>query len=147
MAKQASGNGHGGARPNSGPEKGAIYRPTINKQVELEEIRAYIKAYVPALLESQVKNAIGLKYLVARHKASGKFEKLTEEQAQKMLSGEESDLVMVEVWEKDPNVTAFTDLLNRLVGKPTDHLEVTGADGGPLVVMWAGDIKAEPQNP
>lgn len=129
-------NGHGGARPNSGPAKGAIYKPTIDKAIELEEIRAYIKAHVPALLESQVKNAIGLKYLVARHRLTGKFEKLTEEQAEKLMSGEESEHVLVEVWEKDPNVTAFTDLLNRLVGKPTEHHEITGADSGPLVITW-----------
>jgi hypothetical protein len=126
----------GGARPNSGPKKGTLYRPTIDKQIELAEIRAYIKQYVPQLVESQVKNAIGLKYLVARHKASGKFEKLTEEQAEALMAGGESEYVAVEVWEKDPNVTAFTDLINRLVGKPTEHVEVTGADNGPLQLMW-----------
>jgi hypothetical protein len=52
------------------------------------------------------------------------------------MAGGESEYVAVEVWEKDPNVTAFTDLINRLVGKPTEHVEVTGVDNGPLVLQW-----------
>jgi hypothetical protein len=43
---------------------------------------------------------------------------------------------IIEVWEKDPNVMAFTDLLNRAIGKPVESVEVSGADQGPLVVMW-----------
>jgi len=73
------------------------------------------------MLEAQVAHSKGLKYLVARHKASGKFEKLTADDAEKLLKGEDSDHIVVEVWEKDPSVQAFTDLLNRALDKPKEQ--------------------------
>jgi hypothetical protein len=33
-------------------------------------------------------------------------------------------------------VQAFTDLLNRALDKPAEQVQVSGADGGPLVIRW-----------
>src|SRR5262249_30981446 len=38
-----------------------------------------------------------------------------------------------------PNVQAFTDLLNRCIDEPAEHVQVAGADGGPLVIRWQRD--------
>ena len=43
------------------------------------------------------------------------------------------------IFSKDPNVQAFTDLLNRALDKPAAHVQVAGADGGPLVIRWQRD--------
>ena len=40
------------------------------------------------------------------------------------------------IYTKDPNVQAFTDLMNRCIDKPSEHISITGADDGPLVIRW-----------
>jgi hypothetical protein len=114
----------GGKRPNSGPKKGAVYKPTLAKAEAREALRAVVMEHMADLLSAQIKHAKGLSYLVARHKASGKFEKLTAEEAERILKGEESDRMVIEVWEKDPSVQAFTDLMNRALDKPSEHMEL-----------------------
>jgi|SRR6185369_4055246 len=119
-----------------GPQKGAIYKPTRDKLAAREAARRIIDAHMEPMLDAQIKHAKGLSYLVARHKSSGKFEKLTADDAEKLLNGEDSDRIVVEVWEKDPSVQAFTDLMNRYLDKPIEPMEVAGKDGGPLIVKW-----------
>lgn len=87
------------------------------------------------MLAAQIANAQGLKYLVTRDKKSGKFIRVTEAMA-RAKSGDHEEII--EVWEKDPSVQAFTDLLNRALDKPAEQLKVTGADDGPIehVFRW-----------
>jgi len=118
-----------------GPQKGAVYAKTRDKAEAREAFRRVLDGHMEALIDAQVKNAKGLSYLVARHKASGKFTKLTAEQAETILGGEDSDSVVVEVWEKDPSVQAFTDLMNRHMDKPVEAIELTGADKGPIEIV------------
>jgi len=40
------------------------------------------------------------------------------------------------IFSKDPNVQALTDLLNRCIDKPSEHVSIAGHDGGPLVICW-----------
>lgn len=66
------------------------------------------------LVRSQVENAKGISYLVVRAKQGGKFLRVTENMAKTTLGeGEE----IIEVWEKDPSVHAFTDLMDRAFDK------------------------------
>lgn len=120
----------GGARPNSGPKKGAKYKPTLDKEAAREALRAIVLREMESLVASQISAAKGIRYLVARNRASGKFVRLDEEAMTKLLAGEDDDsLEAVEVWEKDPSVQAFTDLMNRALDKPKEQkqeLELTG---------------------
>ncbi len=86
-------------------------------------------AALEPLVSAQIANASGLKYLVARDKRTGKFERVSEAMA-RLANNEEH----IEVWEKDPSVQAFTDLLNRAVDKPIEQVEhdVQGA----IVIRW-----------
>jgi quinol monooxygenase YgiN len=123
----------GGARPNSGPKKGAKYGPqqqTISKVAAREAVRAAIARHADALVEAQIANAKGLQYLVYRNKKSGKFERV------KALEDVDQDENTIEVWEKDPSVQAFTDLLNRYLDKPKEQ-EQEVAVTGKLVVEIA----------
>lgn len=79
-------------------------------------VRVRITAKLGPLIDAQIENAQGLKYLVTRDKGSGKFIRVTEAMA-KAGKGEE----IIEVWEKDPSVQAFTDLLNRALDKPKEQ--------------------------
>ena len=123
----------GGARPNSGPAKGTKYGPqqqTITKVEAREAVRAAIARHADALVEAQIANAKGLQYLVYRNKKSGKFERV------KALEDVDQDENTIEVWEKDPSVQAFTDLLNRYLDKPKEQ-EQEVAVTGKLVVEIA----------
>jgi len=40
------------------------------------------------------------------------------------------------IYTKDPSVQAFTDLLNRALDKPSEHVEVSDSDDGPIVIRW-----------
>ncbi len=119
----------GGARPNSGPKPGTKHAETLSKEQAREALRQVVMQHMEAMTAAQIAHAQGLKYLVARHKSTGKFEKLTKDQAEKLLSGEESEHVALEVWEKDPSVQAFTDLMNRALDKPKEQLQELQVSG------------------
>lgn len=123
----------GGARPNSGPKKGAVYKPTLAKEAARELVRQLIMRHLEPLVAAQVAHATGLKYLVTRDKKTGKFIRVTEAMARVKLGDTEET---IEVWEKDPSVQAFTDLLNRAIDKPQERHEVMGEGGGPIVLTW-----------
>jgi hypothetical protein len=51
------------------------------------------------------------------------------------VGGEEAnDLEIIEVWEKDPSVQAFTDLMNRTIDKPVEQVQADVS--GALVIRW-----------
>ena len=39
------------------------------------------------------------------------------------------------IFTQNPNVQAFTGLMNRALDKPSEHIELVG-DGSPLVIRW-----------
>lgn len=122
----------GGARPNSGPKKGAKYAPTIQKEQAREALRQLVLKDMARLVASQMSNAMGISFLVVREKASGKFLRVGKGRAEKLNPTEE----IIEIWEKDPSVQAFTDLMNRAIDKPAEQMKVTGDDGGPVEVVF-----------
>lgn len=115
-------NGRLGGRPKG---TGHLKKPNLavrwTKEVAREAVRQQVTAQLRPLVNAQIANALGLKYLVTRDKKTGKFVRVTEAMARvKQHSTEET----IEVWEKDPSVHAFTDLLNRALDKPTEHHEL-----------------------
>lgn len=109
----------GGKRPSSGPKKGAKYAPTLSKEQAREALRLIVLREMDALVASQIANAKGISYLVIRQKSSGKFLRVGEDAAAKLNTDEE----LIEVWEKDPSVQAFTDLMNRALDKPAEQIQ------------------------
>ena len=70
--------------------------------------------------------------MVVREKKGGKFIRVTEAMARaKLGKGEE----IIEVWEKDPSIHAFTNLMNRALDKPKEQ-EL------PVSLQVEGDIVA-----
>ena len=106
-----------------GPQKGRKYRPTIAKEQAREALRQIVLREMDALIGAQVANAKGLSYLVARNKRTGKFEKVTGEMLEKWQRSPDNMPEVVEVWQKDPSVQAFTDLMNRAIDKPAEQLQ------------------------
>ena len=83
-----------------------------------ELLREKIRKRIDPILDAQLRNAQGIKYLVVRDKKKGKFIRVTEAMARAKLGSNEE---IVEVWEKDPSVHAFSELLNRAYGKAKEQ--------------------------
>lgn len=110
-----------------GPKKGSKHRATLTKEQARDALRHIVLAAMQDLVSAQLANAKGLKYLVTRDKKTGKFVRVTEAMAKMKLGADEE---IIEVWEKDPSVQAFTDLMNRALDKPKEQemeIRVSGA--------------------
>jgi hypothetical protein len=114
----------GGHREGAGRKKGPV---RLEKEAARELVRRLVTAQLGPMVRAQIANCRGLKYLVTRDKKTGKFIRVTEAMAR---AKQGSDEETIEVWEKDPNVYAFTDLMNRALDKPKEQPQehqVTGA--------------------
>jgi hypothetical protein len=113
----------GGKRPNPGPKKGTKYAPTIAKEAARDALRQIVLREMDAMTAAQIAHAKGLNYLVARNKTTGKFEKVTEELLTKWQASPDDMPEIIEVWQKDPSIQAYTDLMNRAIDKPAEQLQ------------------------
>jgi len=109
----------GGARPGAGMPKGYKQQKTIEKEAARAALRQIVLENMNEMVDAQVKHAKGISYLVVRGKKGGRFEKVTKE----MIDGGilESEDHIVEAWEKEPSVQAFTDLMNRAIDRPAEQ--------------------------
>ncbi len=132
-------HGHGGKRANSKPPpsaKGRVWKSTLTKIAAQEATRALITEHLRPILESQIQHAQGIKYLVGRAKAGGKWERVTTDKLEAMLAGQDDGSIVLEVWDKDPSVQAFSELLDRALDATPKAVALTGAGGGPLLMKW-----------
>jgi len=97
-------------------------------------VRQYVTEHLEPLLAAQVDNAVGIKHLMIRDPKTGKFERITGDakQIDKALKTKNA----IWIYTKDPNVEAFKDLLNRCIDKPSEHIQIAGADDGPIQIQW-----------
>ena len=126
---------NGGRRPGAGRPKGAKNKSTLDKEIARALVQKRVWEHLQPLVDAQIENAKGLSYLVARNKKTGKFERVTTA----MLESRDAEFhETIEVWEKEPSVAAFADLLNRANDKPAEQMKVTGPDDGPVehVFRW-----------
>jgi hypothetical protein len=126
----------GGKRVGAGRKPDALTVSGVKAEQSRELIRTKVAEKLEAMVDAHIAHAIGTKYLVARHKAGGKFERVSETELAQVLAGQDDGRIVLEVFDKDPSVQSLTDLLNRALGKPAEHVEVSGADGGPMVLQW-----------
>lgn len=125
--------GRGGKRPGAGMPKGYKTHKTIAKEAAREALRQLILQRMEQLVGAQIAHAEGLKYLVTRDRKSGKFIRVTEAMAKaKQGDGKEET---IEVWEKDPSVQAFTDLMNRAIDKPAEQVQQLDVQGT-FILTW-----------
>ncbi len=120
----------GGYRPGAGRKKGYKEKGTLEKEEARELLRQMVKANLGPMVEAQMANALGLKFLMVREKQTGKFKRVGEQGAKALNPDEE----IIEVWEKDPSVQAFQDLLDRTLDKPKQSMDVDIPKG--LTISW-----------
>lgn len=126
---------HGGTRPGAGKPKGHKAHTTLAKEAARELTRQLVTDALKPMIAAQISNAKGIKYLVVREKKSGKFVRVTEAMA-KAKSANAKNEEIIEVWEKDPSVQAFTDLLNRAIDKPAEPAQAHEHKGH-ITFSWA----------
>src|SRR5215471_5069040 len=80
-----------------------------SKRVLREVFRARVTPHLAALIDAQIAQAKGIKYLVKRDE-NGRFRRIGPE-------GLDDPEGVYEVWEKDPSTVAFADLMNRTLDK------------------------------
>lgn len=112
----------GGKREGAGRKRG---KQTLEKEAMREVVRTRVAKKLLPLVDTQISNALGISYLVVRDRATGKFLRVGKGHAERLKPEEE----IIEIWEKDPSVQAFTDLLNRALDKPKEQeqeIKLTG---------------------
>jgi hypothetical protein len=111
----------GGARPNSGPKKGALYKNTLAKQEHERQLRARVAGDVDALYEALRSAAIGVTHLMARDK-DGTWKEVTEPatMAKVLNSGD----TFYRLTARNPDVRALINLFDRLCGSATQAIEM-----------------------
>src|SRR4051794_7218778 len=98
---------HGRRRKGAGRPKGSVSTKTLAEREAQELVRAEItKEHLP-IIRAAIQRAKGLSYLVSRDEKSGRFVRVTEQTL------EDADTAM-EVWEKEPDMAAIHELLDRL---------------------------------
>lgn len=123
----------GGKREGAGRPKGPE-QATLQKIMARQALRDMVVESLKPMVQRQIAHAMGIGHLYTRDKA-GKFNKV-ENQAdidRLLTTGTEDEDYWI--FTKDPSVQAFTDLFNRAFDKPAEHVELTGADGGPIEVV------------
>jgi len=122
----------GGPRPNSGPEKGTKYAPTLRREEAETHYRKRWGKRFDELIDAQFSTAVGVKQFVYRDEA-GRFKVIDDpdELREKTAQG-----LAIEIVTRLASPQAQTDVLNRVMGKPKEQLEIAGKDGGPVIFQW-----------
>lgn len=95
-----------------------------------ERLRAMVAAAQDEMTAAQISNAKGIRFVMVRNAKTGKFERVGKDRVEAILAdqkkGKGAGLEIVEVWEKDPSVHAFADLMDRVLGRPKHVVETEG---------------------
>jgi len=131
----------GSKRPNAGRKVGFKFPTTLQKIHARELVRQKITENLNTLIDAQIDNACGLNHLMMRDPKTGQFTRVTGDakQIDKALKSKNAFWI----YTKDPNVAAFTDLLNRALDKPAEHVEIAGE--GSITIKWQTGEDEQPK--
>ena len=117
---------HGGARPGGGKPKGTKWPSTLRKEEAREKVRQFVNERLGEFLEVMADNILGIRHLMMRDPKTGKFERVTGDA--KQIDEALKTKTAFWIYTKDPNVQAFTDLLNRCLDKPAEHVQIAATE-------------------
>lgn len=110
----------GGTRIGGKP-KGYKAPKTLEKEAAREAVRKQVIAEMTPMTAAQIAAAKGIQHFVLRDK-NGRFEKVTSEVA--ALAALNDPEAVYEFWTRDPSIQAYTDLMNRAIDKPSEHVDI-----------------------
>ena len=115
-------NGHGGKRPGSGGKRGSIYAPTRRKQELLAQWRAAVALRFDAIIEAQLRVAVGASVVFATDTA-GTWIHHPDPGATilaRVQAGDEAYRLTTVA----PNHALLKQIFDRLLGRPGEALAV-----------------------
>lgn len=131
-----------------GRQPGTKSRAVLSKEAAREALRTIVLREMDSLVAGQLAQAKGLRYLVAREKKTGKFVRVGQAMARRKQGQAEET---IEVWEKDPSIQAFTDLMNRALDKPAEQEQRLQISLDPTLMdrldTWKREQAAKKQTP
>ena len=77
-------------------------------------MREQVSAVLGPVVQAAIKRALGLSYLVTRDAKTGKFIRVTKRTLQAVETA-------IEVWEKEPDMAAIRELLDRAIDRPKEQ--------------------------
>ena len=123
---------NGGARPGAGKPRGVKWPSTLRKEEAREKVRQFITEHIGEFLEAMADSILGIRHLMMRDPKTGKFERITGDA--KQIDKALKTKTAFWVYTKDPSIQAFTDLMNRALDKPAEHVEIAGE--GSITIKW-----------
>lgn len=112
--------GHGGKRAGAGKPKGTKHQSTLNKEQAREHYQAWQTARLKLLSDVQFTTACGVSQFVYRDEA-GRFKVIDDPDE---LRKKVQDGSALEIFTRLPNAQAQSDILNRVMDKPTEQQQV-----------------------
>lgn len=121
-----------------GPQKGAKYKPTLEKAAAKELLRKLLMSKLEPVADALISRCIGVRYFVTRNKKTGKYELVTNpDQVVAALNGEDEQTG--EFYTDKPETAAIREFLDRTMDKAPQPVKVGGdEDSGPVehVFRW-----------
>lgn len=99
---------NGGARPNSGPKKGAKYKKTLEKEAFRAIFMEKMREKFGDIIDAQIELAKGIAII------------------------DKKDDTGERIFDRPPSAEAGKNLIEQTMGKAPQHIEVSGKDGGPI---------------
>ena len=133
-AESARANGRKGGRP-----QGSKAQNTLEKAAARQRVRELVCAELDPLVEAQIQTALGVRHFVVREK-DGKFKRVTNPATiTRILNAPNGRYEYYDIWTRDPSTQAFKDLMDRALGKPTEHVDMTVSDDAARIrILHAG---------
>ena len=112
----------GGPRPNSGRPKGKKEPQTLEKERVLAACRQLIMQKAEEMVAAQIEHSKGVPYLMLRRE-DGTYARATD--TKQVEAWVDSGGTLGQIFTQSPNVQAFSTLMDRTFGKPSETHEVT----------------------
>jgi hypothetical protein len=125
----------GGARRGAGAKRGSRWKSTLKKQAAYDLYRQEVLAHMAPIVRAQVEAATGeyaTVLAVERTEDGVKLRRVTTElELEAILNTGTAHRIVFH----EPDMTISKYVTDQVVGKPTEHLEVSGPNGGPIPTL------------
>lgn len=122
----------GGKRPGAGRPKGSKEQHTLDREEARRYLSERVRKEIDPLATAQIESAKGLFVMFAKTEA-GPVRVTDPDLMQRCIESGEGTYYIAA---KDPDQKALKDIFDREFGRPTEHVALIGADGGPVRVQF-----------
>ena len=112
---------------------------SLEKDAVRARLRELVAAEMDPLVRAQIAAAKGVRHFVLRE-PDGKFKRVTNPATiTRILNAPRGRYDYYDIWTRDPSTAAFKNLMDRALGKPTEHVDMTVSDDAERIrILHAG---------